>query len=135
MFVIFLRIRFVHKTMEKKTYQNIDQYIADYSPEVAEILTQIRSCIKETAPGAQETISYNMPAFKQGKVLVYFAAFKNHIGFYALPSGNMAFQQELSKYKVGKGSIQFPLSQPMPFELIKLMVAFRVEEVENGAKK
>lgn len=135
MFAIFLRIRFVHKIMEKKTYQNIDQYIADYSPEVGEILNQIRSCIKEVAPEAQEAISYNMPAFKQGKVLVYFAAFKNHIGFYALPSGNMAFQQELSKYKVGKGSIQFPLSQPMPFELIKLMVAFRVEEVENGAKK
>lgn len=135
MFAIFLRIRFVHKIMEKKTYQNIDQYIADYSPEVGEILNQIRSCIKEAAPEAQEAISYNMPAFKQGKVLVYFAAFKNHIGFYALPSGNVAFQQELSKYKVGKGSIQFPLNQPMPFELIKLMVAFRVEEVENGAKK
>lgn len=135
MFAIFLRIRFVHKIMEKKTYQNIDQYIADYSPEVGEILNQIRSCIKEAAPEAQEAISYNMPAFKQGKVLVYFAAFKNHIGFYALPSGNVAFQQELSKYKVGKGSIQFPLSQPMPFELIKLMVAFRVEEVENGTKK
>lgn len=124
-----------HKIMEKKTYQNIDQYIADYSPEVGEILNQIRSCIKEAAPEAQEVISYNMPAFKQGKVLVYFAAYKNHIGFYALPSGNMAFQQELSKYKVGKGSIQFPLNEPMPFELIKLMVAFRVEEVENGAKK
>lgn len=135
MFAILLRTRFLHKIMEKKTYQNIDQYIADYSGEVGKILNQIRSCIKETAPEAQETISYNMPAFKQGKVLVYFAAFKNHIGFYALPSGNVAFQQELSKYKVGKGSIQFPLSQPMPFELIKQMVAFRVEEVENGAKK
>jgi uncharacterized protein YdhG (YjbR/CyaY superfamily) len=121
--------------MEKKTYLHIDQYIADYSKEVGEILNQIRSCIKEAAPEAQEVISYNMPAFKQGKVLVYFVAFKNHIGFYALPSGNMAFQQELSKYKVGKGSIQFPLNQPIPFELIKLIVAFRVEEVENGAKK
>ncbi len=121
--------------MNKKTYQNIDQYIADYSEEVGEILNQIRRCIKEAAPKAQEVISYNMPAFKQSKVLVYFAAFKNHIGFYALPSGNMAFQQELSKYKVGKGSIQFPLNQPMPFELIRLMVAFRVKEVENGAKK
>jgi uncharacterized protein YdhG (YjbR/CyaY superfamily) len=121
--------------MEKKTYQNIDQYIADYSEEVGEILNQIRSCIKETAPEAQEIISYGMPAFKQGKVLVYFAAFKNHIGFYALPSGNVAFQKELSKYKVGKGSIQFPLNEPMPFELIKLMVAFRIEEVENQAKK
>jgi uncharacterized protein YdhG (YjbR/CyaY superfamily) len=121
--------------MEKKTYKNIDEYLSDFSPEVGEILNQIRSCIKQAAPKAEETISYNMPAFKQGKVLVYFAAYKNHIGFYALPSGNVAFQQELSKYKVGKGSIQFPLSQAMPFELIKLMVAFRVEEVENGAKK
>jgi uncharacterized protein YdhG (YjbR/CyaY superfamily) len=121
--------------MEKKTYQNIDQYIADFNEEVGGILNQIRSCIKQAAPEAQEVISYNMPAFKQGKVLVYFAAFKNHIGFYALPSGNMAFKESLSKYKVGKGSIQFPLNQPMPFELIKLMVAFRVEEVENGANK
>lgn len=121
--------------MEKKTYKNIDEYISDYSPEVGEILNQIRSCIKVVAPEAQEVISYNMPAFKQGKILVYFAAFKNHIGFYALPSGNVAFQQELSTYKVGKGSIQFPLNQPMPFELIKQMVAFRVEEVENRAKK
>jgi uncharacterized protein YdhG (YjbR/CyaY superfamily) len=68
-------------------------------------------------------------------VLVYFAAFKNHIGFYALPLGNLAFKEALSKYKVGKGSIQCPLNQPMPFELIKLMVAFRLEEVENGTKK
>lgn len=121
--------------MEKKTYKNIDEYIADYSPEIGEILNQVRHCIKEVAPEAQEVISYGMPAFKQVKVLVYFAAFKNHIGFYALPSGNAAFQQALSKYKVGKGSIQFPLNQPMPFELIKQMVAFRLEEVENGAKK
>ena len=121
--------------MDKKIYLNIDQYIADFSEEVGEILSQIRSCIKQAAPKAQEVISYNMPAFKQGKILVYFAAFKNHIGFYALPSGNLAFQQELSKYKVGKGSIQFPINQPMPFELIKQMVAFRVEEVENGTKK
>ncbi|CAH0995999.1 hypothetical protein EMA8858_02127 [Emticicia aquatica] len=121
--------------MEKKTYQNIDEYVADFSDEVAALLNQIRQCIKEVVPNAEEVISYNMPAFKQKKVLVYFAAFKNHIGFYALPSGNVAFQEELLKYKVGKGSIQFPLNQPIPFDLIKKIVAFREEEVEHKSNK
>ena len=121
--------------MEKKTYQNIDQYIADYSPEVGEILNQIRSCIKEAAPEAQEAISYNMPAFKQGKVLVYFAAFKNHIGLYALPTGHEAFAAELSKYKSGKGSVQFPLKEKMPYDLITKIVKFRVKENLEKAKK
>ena len=89
---------------------------------------------QEVAPEAQEVISYNMPAFKQGKILVYFAAFKNHIGFYALPSGNAAFREALSKYKVGKGSIQFPLNQAIPFDLIKEMVAFRLEEIKQGKR-
>ncbi|WP_041693404.1 iron chaperone [Emticicia oligotrophica] len=120
--------------MEKKNYKNIDDYIADYSPEVGELLNQIRHCIQEVAPEAQEVISYNMPAFKQGKILVYFAAFKNHIGFYALPSGNAAFSEALSKYKVGKGSIQFPLNQAIPFDLIKEMVAFRLEEIKQGKR-
>ncbi|AFK02243.1 protein of unknown function DUF1801 [Emticicia oligotrophica DSM 17448] len=127
-------MRNLRKIMEKKNYKNIDDYIADYSPEVGELLNQIRHCIQEVAPEAQEVISYNMPAFKQGKILVYFAAFKNHIGFYALPSGNAAFSEALSKYKVGKGSIQFPLNQAIPFDLIKEMVAFRLEEIKQGKR-
>lgn len=116
--------------MNKKTYTNIDAYIADFPKEVAEKLTAIRNCIHETAPKAEETISYNMPAFRQKKILVYFAAFKKHIGFYALPSGNAAFQKELAQYKTGKGSIQFPLDEDLPMDLIQQIVAFRLAEVE-----
>jgi uncharacterized protein YdhG (YjbR/CyaY superfamily) len=115
--------------MNTKKYSTVDAYIADFEAPIARILQDIRACISEAAPQATEVISYNMPAFKQKKVLVYFAAFKNHIGFYALPSGNVAFQSALSKYKTGKGSIQFPLTEPMPFDLIRQMVAFRVDEV------
>lgn len=117
--------------MKKKTYKSIDEYIADFPENVAHLLENIRNCIKEAAPDAEETISYNMPAFKQKKILVYFAAYKNHIGFYALPSGNEAFQHEISKYKTGKGSIQFPLSEEIPFDLIKQMVRYRIKEVSQ----
>lgn len=116
--------------MQTKKYNTIDQYINDFPKEVKDILQALRKIISETAPDAVETISYNMPAFKMKKVLVYFAAFKNHIGFYALPSGNEAFQKELSQYKTGKGSIQFPLNQEIPTELIKKIVAFRVKEIQ-----
>lgn len=118
--------------MEKKVYKNIDDYIAEFPEEVALILNQIKATIQNEAPTAIEAISYNMPAFKLNKkVLVYFAGYKNHIGFYALPSGNEAFKTELSKYHTGKGSIQFPLNQPMPFELIKQIVQFRVQELSE----
>lgn len=114
-----------------KKYQNVDEYISDFPEDIATILSTIRTKIKQTAPLATECISYNMPAYKQKKILVYFAAFKNHIGFYALPSGNDAFQKELKKYKTGKGSIQFPLSQPIPYDLIQKIVVFRVKEVSK----
>lgn len=114
-----------------KKYQSVDEYISDFSEETASILSTIRNLIKKTAPQATECISYNMPAFKMKKVLVYFAAFKNHIGFYALPSGNEAFQEELKNYKTGKGSIQFPFSQPIPYDLIQKIVEFRIQEVSN----
>ncbi|HMQ69618.1 MAG TPA: DUF1801 domain-containing protein [Ignavibacteria bacterium] len=109
--------------------KNIDEYIKSFPKDIQSILRQIRDAIKKTAPAAEETISYNMPAFKMKKVLVYFAAYKNHIGFYALPSGNKAFQKELSKYKTGKGSIQFPLKEKIPFGLIKKIVEFRIKEI------
>ncbi|WP_395059595.1 iron chaperone [Flavobacterium sp.] len=117
--------------METKKYTSIDEYIADFPENVAIILNKIRNCIQLSAPNAKETISYNMPAFKQKKVLVYFSSFKNHIGFYALPSGNKAFQEEISKYKTEKGSIQFPLNDEIPYKLIKKIVGFRVKEIDD----
>lgn len=111
--------------------KSIDEYINAFPKEIQTVLLQIRETIKKAAPEAEETISYNMPAFKMKKVLVYFAAFKNHIGFYALPSGNNAFQKELLKYKTGKGSIQFPLTEKIPFDLIKKIVEFRVKEISK----
>lgn len=111
-----------------KTFKDIDSYIAEQVPDVKERLEHIRQAIKTTAPKAEEVISYGMPAFKFHGMLVYFAAFKNHIGFYALPSGNEAFQKELSAYKQGKGSIQFPLDKALPLALIKKIVKFRVKE-------
>lgn len=119
--------------MEQQTFQDIDSYISKFPEDIGIILNQIRHCIHKAAPTARETISYNMPSFKQNnKILVYFAAFKNHIGFYALPSGNKEFQKELSQYKTGKGSIQFPLGSDLPYELIGKIVHFRIREVENN---
>ncbi len=116
---------------------NINEYIAGFPKDIQEVLEQIRATIKKAAPDAEETISYAMPTFTLNKAyLVYFAAFKNHIGFYALPSGNEAFKKELSQYKTGKGSIQFPLDKPMPLNLITKIVKFRIKEsLEKGAKK
>lgn len=117
--------------MDKRSYATIDEYISDFPENVAIILNKIRKCVQESAPTAEETISYNMPAFKQQKILVYFAAFKNHIGFYALPSGNEAFQKELKVYKTGRGSIQFPLKKEIPYDLIRKIVKFRVQEISQ----
>jgi uncharacterized protein YdhG (YjbR/CyaY superfamily) len=107
----------------------IDQYIKQFPIEVQQILQQIRSIIKDHAPEAEESFSYGMPAYKTyKKPLVYFAAFKNHIGFYATPSGHYQFKKELLKYKQGKGSVQFPLNQKIPFKLIEKIVKYRVKE-------
>jgi len=106
----------------------IDEYIASFPKEIQKELELIRKTIKHAAPDAEEAISYGMPSFKLHGNLVYFAAFKNHIGLYALPKSNEAFKQELSIYKTGKGSIQFPLDKPMPVDLITKIVKFRVQE-------
>lgn len=106
-----------------------DQYIASFPENVRVILEQIRALIRRCAPEAAEYFAYGMPAYKTGgKPLVYFAAFKNHIGFYATPSGHQQFAGELSRYKQGKGSVQFPLGQPIPYDLIERIVMFRVAE-------
>ena len=111
---------------------SVDDYIASFPLEVQDALNQVRATIKQTAPEAEETISYAMPAYKLNGMLVYFAAFKHHIGLYALPSGNEAFKKELKTYKTGRGSIQFPLNKPMPLDLIARIVKFRV--IENLQK-
>jgi uncharacterized protein YdhG (YjbR/CyaY superfamily) len=115
-------------------FEDIDSYIASFSIDVQAALEQVRTAIKTSAPKAEEVISYNMPAYKYFGMLVYFAGYKNHIGFYSLPSGHRAFEKELSIYKQGKGSVQFPLDKPMPLSLIKKMVKFRVQENLEKAK-
>lgn len=108
----------------------VDQYISGFSDEVSSVLSKIRTLIQQAVPNAEECISYGIPTFKlNGKSLVHFAAYKNHIGFYATPTGHTEFAKELSQYKQGKGSVQFPLGQPMPFALIEKIVKFRVNEV------
>ncbi|MEY2868617.1 MAG: hypothetical protein RIR01_1077 [Bacteroidota bacterium] len=116
--------------------KNVDQYIDTLPVEIQKIVQEIRRIIKNEAPDCIESISYGMPAYKTfGKPLVYFAVYKNHIGFYATPSGHEQFSNELSKYKQGKGSVQFPLDSPIPFDLIQKIVAFRVKENEEKFKK
>lgn len=115
--------------MQRIKSKNIDQYIAGFPENVQAILGQIRATIKQAVPEAEETISYAMPAFRlNGRTLVYFAAFKNHIGFYPIPSGIDAFRKELSAYKTGKGSVQFPLDKPVPLDLITQIVKYRASE-------
>jgi len=114
--------------------KDIDEYIAGFPKDIQKMLEQIRATIKKAAPGAEETIKYAMPTFTLNGNLVYFAAFKNHIGFYPVPSGMEAFEKDLSVYKSGKGSVQFPLDQPMPLGLITKIVKFRVKENLEKAK-
>jgi len=110
----------------------IDEYIRNAPEAVREILEQMRTSIHEAAPGAEEAIRYGMPTFRlHGKNLVHFAAFAHHIGFYPIPSGIEAFKKELSPFKQGKGSVQFPLDKQIPFELVKTIVRFRVAEMEK----
>lgn len=106
---------------------SVDSYIMGFPEDVQAILKRIRKVVWETAPDAIETISYGMPAYKtNGKVLIYFAGFKNHIGFYATPSGHFEFRDELSEYKQGKGSVQFPLNRPIPYDLIRQIIEFKI---------
>lgn len=110
----------------------VDEYIAGFPKEIQLLLQAVRSTIKKTAPKAEEVISYQMPAYKYHGMLVYFAAFKNHIGFYATPTGHAAFKKDLAVYKHGKGSVQFPHNQPLP--LISRIVKFRMKENQEREK-
>jgi uncharacterized protein YdhG (YjbR/CyaY superfamily) len=111
-----------------KEYTTIDEYIAEFPEEIQDILTKIRTVIREAVPEATEKISYQMPTFYLKGNLVHFAAFKKHIGFYPTPSGISEFQEELSHYKGAKGSVQFPLDQPIPYDLIRRITLYRKEE-------
>ncbi len=114
--------------------KNIDEYIAGFPQDVQEILEKIRSTIKNAAPDAVETISYQIPTFTLKGNLVHFAAFKKHIGFYPSPTGIEQFQEQLSVYKGAKGSVQFPLDKPIPFDLISRIVKFRARENYDRAE-
>ncbi len=112
----------------KKGYLSIDEYIGSFPPDIRERLNAMRTAIRQVAAGALEKISYQMPAFYLNGNLVYFAAYARHIGFYPTPSGIGRFQKELAKYKNAKGSVQFPLTEPLPIALIQRIVKYRVEE-------
>jgi uncharacterized protein YdhG (YjbR/CyaY superfamily) len=114
--------------MTEQSPRNIDEYIARFPLEVQEILEKIRATIRAVAPDADEAMNYQIPTFTLNGNLVHFAAFKNHIGFYPTPSGMEKFKDELAGYEGAKGSVQFPLDQPIPYDLIRRIAAFRVEE-------
>jgi uncharacterized protein YdhG (YjbR/CyaY superfamily) len=109
-------------------YSTVDEYIASFPPDVRAILEEIRSRIRNAAPDAQEIISYGMPAFKLNRILVYFAAFKKHIGLFPPVSGDAKLEKAIAKYAGPKGNLQFPLDQPIPYELIEKIVKFRVKQ-------
>ena len=121
--------------MEEIKIDSIDDYIINCHPDVQERLQQLRMVIKEAAPEATEKISWKMPTFVLNGNLVFFAAFKKHIGFYPLPSGIEAFKDELLEYKSSKGSVQFPLNKPLPFDLISRMVKARVDDNTRQAEE
>ena len=108
----------------KKRFGTIDEYIETFPKDVQSILEKMRQTIRRAAPEAEEAISYQIPAFKLNGNLVWFAAFKNHIGFYPMITGIRAFKKELSPYKGAKGSVQFPLEKPIPYDLVKKIVTY-----------
>jgi uncharacterized protein YdhG (YjbR/CyaY superfamily) len=113
---------------QKPTSKDMDKYIAGFPKDVQAILEKLRKTIQKAAPKAEETINYGIPTFTLEGNLVHFAGFKSHIGFYPTPSGIEKFKKELSKYEGAKGSVKFPLDQPIPYELIGKIVTFRVKE-------
>jgi uncharacterized protein YdhG (YjbR/CyaY superfamily) len=114
----------------------IEEYGLAFPKKVQTILKKLRRIVKKSAPDAVEGMSYGMPGYKtNGKPLIYFAAYKNHIGLYATPKGHEAFAKELAKFKQGKGSVQFPLDEPMPYDLIERIVALRVKQNAEKAGK
>ncbi len=114
----------------KKRFENIDEYIETFTEDIQSILEELRQAIKKAAPEAVEAISYQIPTFKlKGKNLVHFAGWKHHISVYLIPSGTADFEKELSPYKKAKGTVQFPLGKPIPYDLVEKIVMFRMNEV------
>lgn len=118
----------------KTAFTNTDEYIAMFPANIRQILEKLRATIKKAAPGAEEVISYNMPGFKLNGMLVWFAANKEHIGFYPTPSPIKVFKKELAAYKTSKGAIQFPIEKTIPLKLVKDIVILRVKENAEKAK-
>lgn len=114
--------------MERRKFESVDEYIASYPRDVQAILEKIRGIVRKAAPGAEERIAYGMPTYRMKRNLVHFAAFKGHIGLYPTPSATGAFAEELEPYESGEGSIRFPLDKPIPYDLIRRIVEFRVGE-------
>lgn len=122
--------------MDRSKAANIDEYISGFPEATQKVLEQIRATIKKAAPGAEETISYAIPTFKlKGNYLIYFAGFKNHVSVYPAPRGKAEFKEELSSFKGGKGTVQFPLDKPIPLKLITRIVKFRIQENQERAEK
>lgn len=115
-------------SVSKKTFKTIDEYIALFPKDVRNILEALRKAIRDVAPQAEEAISYQIPTYKLNGNLVHFAAFKDHISFFPTSSGIEAFKVKLKSYKTSKGTIRFPLDEPIPFDLIEEIVRFRVKE-------
>ena len=120
--------------MRTGTARTIDEYIAASAPEAQAILTRIRNAVRAAAPEAEELISYRMPAFRLRRILVYFAAFKAHIGFFPPVSGDASLEKALSPYAGPKGNLKFPLDQPIPYDLIKRIVLLRVKQDRSRAE-
>jgi uncharacterized protein YdhG (YjbR/CyaY superfamily) len=120
--------------MDRRRFKNVDEYISELPLQKKRMLSQLRKAIKQVAPSAEEIISYNMPAYKQNGILVYFAAHSNHIGFYPFTTAIKVFSNELSKYETSRGTVKFPLDKKLPVGLIKKITKFRVNENIQKAK-
>ncbi len=119
----------------RRQFKTMDEYINALPEDVRQIVNELRQTIRDAAPDAEETINYQIPTFTLNGNLVHFAAFENHIGFYPTPSGMEAFKKELSGYKGAKGSVQFPLNEPLPLPLIRRIVEYRVKENSERKQK
>ncbi len=118
-----------------KAFKTVDEYVESFPENVQRILEKLRDTVRKSAPDAVESVSYQIPTFKLNrKKLVYFAAWKNHIGFYSIPEGNEAFRRELLPYMAEKGSLRFPLEKPIPYDLVKKIVMFRLKEIYEEKK-
>ncbi|MGH9591065.1 MAG: iron chaperone [Terracidiphilus sp.] len=115
-----------------RKFQTVDEYISELPDRARDAVTRLRRAIRQAAPQAEEAISYNLPAFRWNGILVWYAAFKNHVGFYPKASAIAAFKSELASFKTSKGAIQFPIDESIPIRLVKKIVAFRIKENMRG---